>query len=33
MEEVRAHQSEMSWGMVFVVVVSEVGASGRAVNI
>ena len=27
MEEVRAHQSVMAWGMVFGVVVPEVGAS------
>ena len=33
MEEVRAHQSVMAWGMLFDVVVSEVGASGGPVNI
>ena len=27
-EELRAHQSVMAWGMVFGVVVPEVGASG-----
>ena len=27
-EEPRAHQAVMAWGMVFVVLVSEVGASG-----
>ena len=32
-EEVRAHESVMAWGMVFVVVVSEVGASGDPVNL
>ena len=32
-EEVRAHQSVMAWGMVFGVVVPEVGASGDSVNI
>ena len=32
-EEVRAHQSVMSWQMVFDVVVSKVGASGSSVNI
>ena len=32
-EEFRAHQSVMAWGMVLGVVVPEVGASGVPVNI
>ena len=32
-EEVRAHQSVMTWGMVFGVLVPKVGASGSPVNI
>ena len=32
-EELRAHQAMMAWGMVFGVVVSKVGASGAPVNI
>ena len=32
LEELRAHQSTMDWGMVFGVVVPEVGASGGPVN-
>ena len=32
-EELRAHQEMMAWGMVFGVVVSEVGASGATVNL
>ena len=32
-EELRAHQSVMAWGMVFGVVVPEVVASGGPVNI
>ena len=32
-EELGAHQAMMAWGMVFGVVVSEVGASGGPVNI
>ena len=32
-EELRAHQSMMAWGMVFGVVVPEVGASGGPVNL
>ena len=33
LEEVRAHQSVMAWGMVFGVLVPEVGASGLPINI
>ena len=33
MEEVRAYQSVMAWGMVFDVLVSEVSASGGPVNL
>ena len=33
MEELRAHQAMMAWGVVFGVVVSEVGASGVPVNL
>ena len=32
-EELRSHQSVMAWGVVFGVVVPEVGASGAPVNI
>ena len=32
-EEVRAHQSVMAWGMVFGLVVAEVDTSGGTVNI
>ena len=32
-EELRAHQSMMAWGVVFGVVVPEVGASGGLVNL
>ena len=32
-EEPRAHQAMMAWGMVFGVVVPEVGASGPPVNL
>ena len=32
-EELRAHQEMMAWGMVFGVVVPEVGASGGPVNL
>ena len=32
-EEMRAHQEMMDWGMVFGMVVPEVGASGGAVNL
>ena len=32
-EELRSHQAMMAWGMVFGVVVSEVGAYGSPVNI
>ena len=32
-EELGAHQAVMAWGMVFGVVVPEVGASGGAVNL
>ena len=32
-KEVRAHQSGMAWGMVFGVVVPEVGDSGPPVNL
>ena len=32
-EELRAHQAMMAWGMVFGVVVSEVGASRAPVNL
>ena len=32
-DEVRAHQYVVDWGMVFGVVVSEVGASGGPINI
>ena len=32
-EELRAHQAMMAWGMVFGVVVPEVGASGGPVNL
>ena len=32
-EELRAHQAMMSWGVVFGVVVSKVGASGGPVNL
>ena len=33
LEELRLHQAVMAWGMVFGVVVPEVGASGGPVNI
>ena len=33
MEELRSHKAVMAWGMVFGVVVPEVGASGAPVNI
>ena len=33
MDEVRAHQLVMAWGMVFGVVVPEVGDSGVPVNL
>ena len=33
MEELRAHQAMMAWGIVFGAVVPEVGASGGPVNI
>ena len=32
-EELRAHHAMMAWGMVFGVVVPEVGASGGPVNL
>ena len=32
-EELRAHQALMAWGMVFGVVVPKVGASGGPVNL
>ena len=32
-EEVRVHQSVMAWGMIFCVVVPDVGASGGPVNL
>ena len=32
-EELKAHQAVMSWGMVFGVVVPKVGASGVPVNL
>ena len=32
-EELRAHQAMMAWGMVFGLVVPEVGASGGPVNL
>ena len=32
-EELRVHQAMMAWGGVFGVVVPEVGASGRPVNL
>ena len=32
-EELRAHQPMMDWGMVFVLVVPEVGASGGPLNL
>ena len=32
-EELRAHQEMMAWGMVFGMVVPEVGASGGPVNL
>ena len=33
MEELRAHQAMMAWGVVFGVVVPKVGASGGPVNL
>ena len=33
MEELRAHQAVMTWGVGFGVVVPEVGASGGPVNL
>ena len=33
MEELRAHQAVMAWGMVFGAVVPKVGASGGPVNL